>query len=218
MTVRLHPGHGYLRPLAAVLVAGLVVAGCGDDGADPAAAELRGIVREPLPDVSEPTLPDATTGDEFRFVADDDEVLLVYFGYTHCPDVCPTTLADVRTALEELGDDAGRVDLAMATIDPDRDTPDLLPRYVGSFVDGAHALTTTGLPPREGGARLADAAEAFGVSYSVTPTDDGDPEVVHSGFLYAVDDEGRLQVSWPFGVAWEDIAHDLDVLLARTIA
>jgi protein SCO1/2 len=213
------------RPLLlVVLAAGLpLVAACGadepgsatglsDGSGDPAApTEIRGIVREPLPEVGALALPDASNGgEEFSFVAEDGEILLAYFGYTHCPDVCPTTLADVRTALQQVGDDADRVDLAMATIDPDRDTGEVLPGYVQSFVPDAHALVATD------DADLRAAADAFGADYSVEAPSEagGEPEVSHTGFLYAVDDAGRLQVTWSFGTPAEDIANDLQVLLA----
>ncbi len=146
-------------------------------------------------------------GEELPFRAEDGHVLLAYFGYTHCPDVCPTTLADVRSALADLGDDADRVDLAMATIDPDRDTGDVLTPYVRSFVPDAHALRTTDDD------QLQVAADLFGVTYDVSTDDAGEVEVTHSGFLYAVDDQGRLLVSWPFGTPSEDVAHDLELLL-----
>ena len=191
------------RVAALVLAAGLAVAACGGD--DDAA--IRGIVREPLPDTSGLALPDGATGDPVPLRADEGEVFVVYFGYTNCPDVCPTTMADLRSALRDLGDDADRVEVAMATVDPDRDTPDRLIPYVQSFVDDATALYTTD------DAALRAAADVLGVSYAVTETDDGDIEVLHSGFLYAIDDEGRLRVTWPFGAPPEDFVNDLEILL-----
>ena len=195
------------RLLAGFALAVMVLAGCGDDGG----GELRGYTREPVPTTGEVTLPDASAGNEpFRLVAEDDGILLVYFGYTSCPDVCPTTLSDVRVALEDLGDDADRVDLAMATVDPERDTGEVLTTYLDHFIDGAHALRTTDDDA------LRAAADAFGVSYSVTPAEDGgEPEVAHTGSLFAVDDEGRIVVTWPFGTRPDDYAHDLEVLLGR---
>jgi protein SCO1/2 len=198
-----------LHRLAAAAAVVLAAAACGDDGDE---AALRGIERLPIPDVSEPTLPDATAdGADFSFVADDGEILLVYFGYTSCPDVCPTTLADVRTALRELPeDDAERVDLAMVTIDPAVDTGELLTGYVQTFVPDAHALVTTDDD------RLRAAADTFGADYGVATDDDGEPEVFHTGFLYGVDDEGRLVVTWSFGTPPDDYVNDLGILLDRS--
>ena len=185
----------------------LVLVGCGADSAD----QLRGAQREPLPDVRGPSLPDATNdGQDFEFVAEDDGLLLVYFGYTSCPDVCPTTLADARQAIADVGpEQAARVDLAMVTIDPERDTSEVLSNYVQSFHHGSHALVT------DDDDRLREAADAFGASYNVSPTENGEPEVSHTGFLYAVDDRGKLVVTWPFGTPSADLAHDIDVLLSQ---
>ena len=198
------------RLLAALGLCVALLAGCG--GA--ASGELRGIRSDPLPDVTGPTLPDAAAGGaDFAFIADEGEVLLVYFGYTSCPDICPTTLADARRAIGDLdADDAGRVALAMVTIDPERDTGDILTGYVRSFVDDAHALVTLD------DERLLAAADVFGASYGTNLVDHatGETQIFHTGYLYAVDDRGRLQVSWDFGTPSEDMTHDLALLLDAT--
>ncbi|MFA9564889.1 MAG: SCO family protein [Acidimicrobiales bacterium] len=201
------------RFLSAALLGSLVLvlAGCGDD--DAASGTLAGYVREPTPVVSELSLPDATNGGEpLVFEAADGEFLLVYFGYTSCPDVCPTTLSDVRTALEDLGEeDAAVIDLAMATIDPDRDVDEVIGGYVQSFVSGAHGLRTTD------DAELRAAANAFGVEYSVDTNAEGEVEVVHSGSLYVVDDQGQLVLTWPFGTPVDDLVNDLRLLLEAKV-
>ncbi|HEX5367761.1 MAG TPA: SCO family protein [Acidimicrobiales bacterium] len=203
------------RALLALVVAGLLTAGCAGDGGGTetggAGSTVTGIERDPAPDVSTVALPDAAAaGRPFRTVAGDGSLLLVYFGYTSCPDVCPTTLTDLRTARRRLGDAAGRVDLAMVTIDPARDTGEVLTRYVRSFVPGAHALRS------DDPAALRAAADAFGADYSVSPGPSGRPEVVHTGNLYVVDDTGHLVLQWPFGTAAGDMAADLALLLGRT--
>ena len=194
-----------LRHLVLLVVAlSVFAAACGADER----RELAGVQREPLPSVDGATLPDvANDGEPFEFVADEGELLIVYFGYTSCPDVCPTTLFDIRSALGKIDDDrAERVELAFATIDPERDVPDLITGYVQSFVADASALRTTD------DAELADVAGAFGVVYDVTTNDEGEIEVIHSGHTYVVDDTGHLVVTWPFGVPSDDIAADLDLL------
>ena len=155
------------------------------------------------------TLPDASRGGtSFAMRPTAGDLLVVYFGYTSCPDVCPTTLADVRKAFRELGDDASRIEVAMATVDPERDTNEVITNYVRSFIPDAHGLRT------EDDALLGTVAGAFGAVYSVTAAADGDIEVVHSGSVYVVDDQGRLRVTWPFGTKAEDMAGDLEILLS----
>jgi protein SCO1/2 len=195
-----------MRVIAALAAALLGLSACGGGGAQ---RPYAGQVRQPAPRVDVVELPDASDGGSpFTFRADhDDAVLVVYFGYTHCPDVCPTTLADFRAALRDLGDDAARVDLAMVTIDPGRDTGDVLTGYVQSFVDDAHAIVT------DDDALLRRAADAFGASYEVAPTAGDAPDVSHTAFLYAVDSSGVLRLTWPFGTPADDIGADLDRLL-----
>jgi protein SCO1 len=171
--------------------------------------ELAGIVRDPAPVVDTTTLPSLTEpGTEVEFRADPGGFQAVYFGYTNCPDVCPTTMADWTITLRRLPQDlAARVDTVMVTVDPDRDN-ELLAGYVGSFVADAEAAGTTDAD------RLAAAAEPFGVVYDVTTNDEGDIEVSHSGFLYLVDDQGRLVVTWPFGTSSSEMAADVEQLFA----
>ena len=126
--------------LAFVAAASLASAACGGD--EPA-AELTGFERDPAPNVAEFSLPDLTNGGgELALRGSEDGILVVYFGYTHCPDFCPTTMSDVKLARNRLEDgDAARVDVAMVTIDPARDLP-ILADYVQGFVPDGHALGT----------------------------------------------------------------------------
>jgi protein SCO1 len=173
---------------------------------------LTGVVREPAPVVNGTALPSLTDpGVDVGFTASPGHIKVVYFGFTNCPDVCPTTLADLTVALRKLDDAsgrAGRVETLMVTVDPGRDL-DLLPDYVTSFVSTAVAAGTGDA------AALAAAAEPFGVTYDVRTLGDGTVEVDHSPFLYAVDDAGELVVSWQFGASSDDIAADLGILLDR---
>jgi len=191
--------------LAAVVALAVPVAACG--GTED--YEVGGWVREPLPAVDAVALPDVGNGDApFEFRAPPGELLLVYFGFTFCPDVCPTTLSDLQAALGELGEDAERVEVAFVTVDPGRDVGEQLTSYIGFFTDGrGHALRT------EDPDLLAAAAEPFGVQYEVTTNDEGEIEVGHTASLFVVDDRGRLLLTWPFGTAPEVLAADLAWLL-----
>lgn len=165
---------------------------------------LAGIVRDPPPLVDETTLPSLSSpGDETTFRADPGSLKAVYFGYTNCPDVCPTTMSDWAITLRRLpADVAAQVQTLMVTVDPDRDN-DILTGYVRSFVPDAEAAGTTDAD------LLSAAAEPFGVSYDVATAASGDIEVAHSGFLYLVDDQGRLVVTWPFGTDSVEMSADV---------
>ncbi len=191
------------KMVAVVALLGLLATACSSEP-----EELSGFVRTPLPSVADIALPDASAGGApFQMVAAEGELLLVYFGYTECPDICPTTLADIRKALRELGDDADKITLAMETIDIDRDTEDIISAYVQSFVPDAHGLRA----PDD--VTLRAAADAFGANYSVEVNEDGAYEVGHTAHTYAVNDEGLLLVTWAFGTEAEVIAQDIRLLL-----
>lgn len=194
----------------AVAVAVAAAAGCGP------ADEYAGGTRTPPLQVSAATLPDVTgrsladQGDPFRFVASPGKVLLVYFGYTNCPDVCPTTLSDIRTARSQLtADQASRIELVMATVDPERDTPEVLTGYVRSFFPEARVLR----PATPAQLRAAEAP--FLATSSVEPHAVGDTSyaVSHSAFLYAVDAAGVVRLEWPFGTKPRALRDDLRRLL-----
>lgn len=193
------------RLLGALCLFGLVGV-LGSCGEDKSSGVLAGYHVEPSPMVGTLSLPDAASGEDFGFVAADGHYLVVYFGYTSCPDVCPTTLNEVRKALKTIGDDASSVDVAMVTIDPDRDTGELLDNYLKSFVDDGHTLRT------DDADLLREVADGFGASYSVTKNSAGEIEVSHSGNLYVVDDTGALVLQWPYGLPAKAISNDLSIL------
>jgi protein SCO1/2 len=195
------------RHLAAVGVALALLAACGGGDRD-----LVGLTRDPAPQVDAVALPDVSEGGApFDFHAPAGGLLVVYFGYTNCPDVCPTTMADLKVALDDLGDDADRVEVAMVTVDPARDTP-VLADYIQSFFPGAHAIAT------DDQAALQSVAGPFGVSYEVRTAPNGEIEVGHSSNLFAVDDAGRLVLTWSVGggegtARSADLAGDIRQLL-----
>ncbi len=199
-----------VRLLVVVAAASILLTSCGEDQ-----TTLSGFERIPTPIVNNAQLPEATNGGEpFHFEADGGaQLLVVYFGFTNCPDVCPTTLADLRVALGSLdAQERAIIETAMVTVDPNRDTDDVLTGYVRSFLPDAAAIRTTVDPD------LRVVADAFGADYDVTVDDDGNVDVVHTGSLYAVNRAGELLVSWPFGVPADDISNDLRLLLEREAA
>ena len=183
--------------------------GAPDDAFDEIASRQLPIPQETGQSVGSVTLPDVSqNGAPFALHADGGKVLIVYFGFTSCPDVCPTTLADLKTALESIGDDAHSVEVAMVTVDPERDTAAVLVDYVQWFIPDAHALRT------ENQAELEAAGDAFGAEFSVVKTADNGVEVLHTAYLYGVDDSGQVVATWTFGTEPQDIATDISAFLA----
>lgn len=116
------------------------------------------------------------------------KVVLLYFGYTFCPDVCPTTLLDIATMLKTLGKDADDVRVLFVTVDPDRDTLPLLRSYTGAFAPQVIGLRGTS-------DQLATLAKRYRVAYSVQPAKDGNPpEVTHGSAVYVFDRNGAIRL------------------------
>jgi len=127
---------------------------------------------------------------------------LVFFGYTHCPDVCPTTLFDVSEVLRALGKDADRANALFVTVDPERDTPDVIKDYLSSFDPHLRGAT---------GERAAiDAAEkAYRVYAKKVPTQNGDYSMDHTALVYLMDKQGRFVAPFNLKRKPEDAAADL---------
>lgn len=136
------------------------------------------------------------------------KVVVLFFGYTQCPDVCPTTLSTLRETMTLLGDDAKRVQVLFITVDPARDTPALLAQYVPAF----HP-SFLGLYADEKG--IAALAKDFKVFYAKQPgSTPGSYAIDHSTGNYAYDPQGRLRLLLRHGETPANIAADLKQLLA----
>lgn len=123
------------------------------------------------------------TSSDFR-----GKVVLLYFGYTNCPDVCPTTLMDITSMLQSIGKLADHVRVLFVTVDPDRDSLSLLKSYVTSFAPQVVGLR--GTPDQ-----LATLAKRYRVAYSVKPGAAGEPpEVSHSSAVYVFDQKGQIRL------------------------
>ena len=210
------PHRATLFAVALVALATVLVGACGDENGESATTTtapnggLHGVVRDPQLVVGDVTLPDVTGNVEpvpFAMRAEPGRLLVTYFGYTHCPDVCPTSLAALRRAYREIGEPAEQIDTAMVTVDPAADTPTVLSRYLSSFFERYHALRTVDET------QLRAAEDAFTASSTITPKPDGTYEVSHTGSTYVVDDQGEVVVEWPFGTSAKQIADDLRQLL-----
>jgi protein SCO1/2 len=132
---------------------------------------------------------------------------LVFFGYTHCPDVCPTALNDLSLALDQLGAKKKDVGIVFISVDPDRDTPPVLKSYVESF--GGPIVALTGTPDA-----VAQAAKDYKVFYAKHPRADGGYDMDHSALIYVMDPQGRFTASFTPDTPPDDIATRLRKLLA----
>jgi protein SCO1/2 len=133
--------------------------------------------------------------------------LVLFFGYTHCPDVCPTTLADWVRVRRQLGASADRVRFVFVSVDPARDTPAVAAAYAARF-----SPTFTGVSGDS--ATTAGILAAFGATAVPAPSAGASGYLVsHSSQLFLVDDQGRLVAMYPFGTGWEALATDLEKLL-----
>jgi protein SCO1/2 len=134
------------------------------------------------------------------------KVVLLYFGFTQCPDVCPTELTRDVEVLRLLGPDADRVQVIMVTVDPERDTPQVLRNYTAAFHPSFLGLYGDAQRTRE-------TADAFKVYYKKVPTG-GSYTMDHSTLTYVFDPEGRLRLALRHEQSAADVVHDLKQILA----
>lgn len=135
------------------------------------------------------------------------KINLMYFGYTHCPDVCPLTLTHLHVVLQRLGAQADQVHVLFVSVDPARDTPALLHQYVNAFDPRVTGLT--GTP-----AQIAAIAKRYRAAFnrdSVKP--DGSYEVSHSSGVYVFDTKGRARLLATSADGIDEMVHDLRILL-----
>jgi protein SCO1 len=134
------------------------------------------------------------------------KVVALFFGFTHCPDACPTTLAELATVARELGPDAQRLQVLVVTVDPERDTPEVLRQYVTSFNSTFLGLYGT----RE---ETAGAAKEFKVYFQKQPQPGGSYTVDHSAGTFVLDKQGRLRLFSQYGAGAKPLLHDIRLLL-----
>ena len=136
------------------------------------------------------------------------KVTVVFFGFTQCPDACPTTLAELKSVKEQLGNDGDRLQVLFVTVDPERDTPELLAKYVPAFDPSFLGLY--------GDAEaIARTAKEFRVFYQKVPgTSPGSYSVDHTVAAYVYDPAGRLRLYVKHGQGADALVHDVRLLLA----
>lgn len=184
-----------------VLICAALITGCAGG-----TRALHGSVYNP-PQAAPAINLQTTSGTSFKLSSFKGDILLLYFGYTFCPDVCPTTLADVKLIFEEIGQHAEDIHLAMITVDPERDTPEVLNDYLRRFHPQYIGL-------RGQGEQLDQVMSAYGVFAQKDPSHDPDRYLVsHTARLFLIDQQGVLRTNYPFGAPRETILADINLLL-----
>ncbi len=172
--------------------------------------------RDPAPKFQLTDITDANFGGELsltdhngkpRTLADfRGKVVVVFFGFTHCPDVCPARLAELAQVAKDLAGDGGKMQVLFVTVDPERDTPEVLRQYVPSFNPNFLGLYGDG-------AATARAVKEFKVFYQKQPVPDGSYSVDHSAGTYVLDQQGRLRLFAQHGAGAPALLHDIRILI-----
>ena len=201
-----------MRPILMLLFAvGLLLSGCHDKSA--------ALSSSPPPAFSNTDITGIDYAQDFslkdfngtlRTLADfKGKAVVIFFGYTQCPDVCPTTLSDLASAMKQLGPLADKVQVLFITVDPERDTPQLLSKYMPSFDPRFLGLSGDA-------AATEKVAKDFKVYYQKVPgKEPGSYSMDHSAGLYLYDPQGRIRLFARSGQGPDAIAHDLKILLTQ---
>jgi len=182
-------------------------------GAAASPAELRAGVFNP-PRLAPDFALRGSDGSELKLSRYRGKVVALAFGYTNCPSVCPVTLGYLAEARKKLGAGARDLQVVFITVDPERDDPQHLKKFV-AFFDPTF-VAATGTP-----GQLAEVRKVYGITMSdkiftdAASKSKGIYYLDHSSFVYLIDREGRLRAMMPFGVTADDIEHDAKALLGR---
>jgi len=200
---RMKPHHAWRCAVLLLLLAvGSVLGGCRDQTLPLRLTNISGH----MPDLDFQLTDDhgkTVTGADYR-----GKVVLLYFGYTHCPDVCPLTLAQLHVVMQRLGPQADDARILFVSVDPTRDTPEVMHAYVNAFDPRAVGLT--------GSARAVEAlSKRYRSAFTRGPdAGNGAYEVSHSSAIYVFDRDGRARVLATPAASRDDLVHDLHLLLA----
>jgi len=194
------------RTLVALTLALGIALLCACHGGDSADWRLTNVSGH-MPDLDFKLVDDqgkAVTGQDYR-----GKVVLLYFGYTHCPDVCPLTLAQLHANLQKLGPLADGVRILFVSVDPARDTPDVMHAYVNAFDPRAIGLSGT---PRD----IEALSKRYRSAFSREPDPgNGQYEVSHSSAIYVFDRDGKARLLATPANQQDDLVHDLHQLLSQ---
>jgi protein SCO1/2 len=184
----------------------LLSAGCGGGTAKPTGKALRGVpIREVRP-AGDFTLTDHH-GETLQVQDLHGKVVALFFGYTHCPDICPLTMSVMSQAATTLGKDAEQVRFLFVTVDPERDSVDVLSTYVARW----DQVNVTGLTGSQ--EQLAPVYAEYNVAIEKVPKQNGGYAVNHSAQTWLIDQKGMIRAYLPMGASGEDLANDIRYLL-----
>lgn len=194
---------GFRRLLVVLVVLSLVIAACS--GTRVTRGDLEGAaMAEPTPK-PDFTLTD-TDGEPFHFAEDTNgKLTLLYFGYTHCPDICPVHLAQIAEAFDQIPQVGAGAVVVFVSVDPERDTPEVIRSFLDNFDTRFVGLTGT---PEE----IRRAEEAIGVPPSVKEGEGDDYTIGHAGQVFAWAPDGLLYAQYPFGTRQSTWINDLALL------
>ncbi|MCU0490706.1 MAG: SCO family protein [Chloroflexaceae bacterium] len=192
-----------LSLLALALV--FTLSGCGQH-------QFSGTVIEPPNDAADFTLTDQN-GQPFRLSEQRGKVVLMYFGFTNCPDFCPSSMGKLATVQRELGTDAANVQVVFITADPERDTPERLQQYVTAFHPSFLGLRGTD-------AELEPILKAYGAYAKKVPLANSGLgyTVDHTTVLYAIDKAGKWRLIFPYGTTNADLLKDIRYLAQERVS
>jgi protein SCO1/2 len=145
----------------------------------------------------------------FDLASQRGKVVVIFFGYSHCPDVCPTTLSKLSSVARRLGPDRGQMKVVYVSVDPERDTPVVLRADLQNF--DLDAIGVTGTRPE-----IDRVVAQYGAKYEIvqTPASAGRYTVSHSTTLYVLDKKGRMRMQFPYEATAEEIAAAVRTLIA----
>jgi protein SCO1/2 len=151
-------------------------------------------------------------GERFSLSSQRGKVVLIFFGYTYCPDACPTTLSKLASVAARLGPDRSKMKTLYISVDPERDTPAVLKADLANFSVDAVGLTGTR-------AEIDTVVSLYGAAYEITPTPESAAKysVAHTTTLYALDGEGRVRVTFPYEAGVNTIVDGIKAILASAI-
>lgn len=199
------------RCIVLLLAAAVLVAGCSSLGAatptPTASVELRGAVFSPPRTLTDFTVP-STTGTPFTLSEHKGQLVLLYFGYMTCPDICPTTMAELQNVYLHLDQPAQQVKVVFVTVDPDRDSLERMTSYT-------HAFNADFIGVRADEATLKGVMDQFGVTAVRRQVGDSPLSYTmdHTASIFLVGPDQQLLSQYLYGTDYRDILHDVQAIL-----